>query len=141
LLEWCLAGETKVLEENLPQCRFIHHKPHMHCPDANPGRWIFHMKDFVAQFRFSALFIHNKCGLHEDINRLSIYHINLFTDSVAKFSLICIFLFLWFYVLNKLQRMLLVILYTTSWRTFFLFFLVNITAYVFSILSMLEMST
>jgi hypothetical protein len=28
LVEW-LAGETEGLEENLPQCRFIHHKPHM----------------------------------------------------------------------------------------------------------------
>jgi hypothetical protein len=36
-VEW-LAGETKVLVENLPQCRFVHHKPHMLCPDANPGR-------------------------------------------------------------------------------------------------------
>jgi hypothetical protein len=25
----CLTGETEVLGENLPQCRFVHHKPHM----------------------------------------------------------------------------------------------------------------
>jgi hypothetical protein len=24
-----LVGETEVLGENLPQCRFVHHKPHM----------------------------------------------------------------------------------------------------------------
>jgi hypothetical protein len=33
-----LAGETEVLRQNLPQCRFVHHKQHMLCPDKNPGR-------------------------------------------------------------------------------------------------------
>jgi hypothetical protein len=35
-----LAGETEVLGEILPQCRFVHHKPHM-LPVREPGppRW------------------------------------------------------------------------------------------------------
>jgi hypothetical protein len=37
LVEW-LARETEVLGENLPQCRFVHNKPHMLCLDTNPGR-------------------------------------------------------------------------------------------------------
>jgi hypothetical protein len=39
LVEW-LTGETEVLGENLPQCRFVHHKPHM-LPGREPGppRW------------------------------------------------------------------------------------------------------
>jgi hypothetical protein len=38
-VEW-LAGETEVLGESLPQCRFVHHKPHM-LPVREPGppRW------------------------------------------------------------------------------------------------------
>jgi hypothetical protein len=32
----CLAGETEVLGENLPQCRFVPTNPTC-CPDANPG--------------------------------------------------------------------------------------------------------
>jgi hypothetical protein len=38
LMEWWLVEETEVLGENLPQCHFVHHEPHMLCPDTNPGR-------------------------------------------------------------------------------------------------------
>jgi hypothetical protein len=43
-----LAGETEVLGENLPQCRFVHHEHHMLCPDANPGlRGLTHARKIV----------------------------------------------------------------------------------------------
>jgi hypothetical protein len=39
LVEW-LAGESEVLGENLPQCRFVHHKPHMLSgSEPGPARW------------------------------------------------------------------------------------------------------
>jgi hypothetical protein len=38
-VEW-LAGETEVLGENVPQCRFVHHKPHMlTVREPGPPRW------------------------------------------------------------------------------------------------------
>jgi hypothetical protein len=39
-VEFELAEETEVLGENVPQCRFIHHKPHL-SPGREPGppRW------------------------------------------------------------------------------------------------------
>jgi hypothetical protein len=37
LVEW-MAGETEVLWENPPQCRFVYHKPYVLCSYANPGR-------------------------------------------------------------------------------------------------------
>jgi hypothetical protein len=36
-VEWELAGETDVLELNIPQCQFVHHKSHMVWPGFEPG--------------------------------------------------------------------------------------------------------
>jgi hypothetical protein len=44
LVEW-FAGETEVLGENLPQCPFVHHKPHM-LPgrEPEPPWWVGYTK-------------------------------------------------------------------------------------------------
>jgi hypothetical protein len=36
-----MAGETEILGGNLPQCRPVHHRPHMTWPRLEPGtpRW------------------------------------------------------------------------------------------------------
>jgi hypothetical protein len=39
LVEWRMAGETKVLGENLPQRHFVHHKYHMNRPFFLFGLW------------------------------------------------------------------------------------------------------
>jgi hypothetical protein len=39
-MEYRLAGETEVLGENLPQCRFVHYKSHMLSGrEPGPPRW------------------------------------------------------------------------------------------------------
>jgi hypothetical protein len=48
-VEW-LAGETEVLGEILPQCRFVHHKPHM-LPVREPGPPRLEASDYPLELR------------------------------------------------------------------------------------------
>jgi hypothetical protein len=43
-----LAGETKVLGENLPQCRFDNHKPYMPAQAAAVAVWIIKQHKILA---------------------------------------------------------------------------------------------
>jgi hypothetical protein len=45
-----LVGETEVLGENLPQCRFVHHKPHM-LPGREPGQPRLEARDKPLELR------------------------------------------------------------------------------------------
>jgi hypothetical protein len=36
-VQW-LAVEIEIFGENLPQCRYVHHKSHMSSPELEPGR-------------------------------------------------------------------------------------------------------
>jgi hypothetical protein len=37
-----LTGETGVLGDKVPQCQFVHLKPHMECPGIEPGPEVLH---------------------------------------------------------------------------------------------------
>jgi hypothetical protein len=59
----CLAGETEVLGEILPQCRFVHHKPHM-LPVREPGqlRW----KPASNRLSYGTAYLLNLRSMHQN---------------------------------------------------------------------------
>jgi hypothetical protein len=76
-VDW-LAGETEVLWVNLPQCRFVHHKPHM-LPVREPGppRWevihtMYNIKNAVMCKPISRQQYTHSSGSYECDNRMSI---------------------------------------------------------------------
>jgi hypothetical protein len=50
LVQRWLSGETEVLGENLPQCRFVHHKPHT-LPKHKPGAPRLEASDWPLELR------------------------------------------------------------------------------------------
>jgi hypothetical protein len=65
-----LAGETEVLGENLPQCRFVHDKPHMMpVRESGPPRWeasVYPLSYGTAMMMITQLFFSNYVLLRAD---------------------------------------------------------------------------
>jgi hypothetical protein len=54
-----LAWETEILEENIPHCRFIHHKSHMTWPGIEPGTPRWECGDWPPELRQSLKCYHS----------------------------------------------------------------------------------
>jgi hypothetical protein len=79
--------------------------------------------DLGGQFRFQPYWFIIKPGLHKAINGLFDVSHKLLNRFCWEILIICMSLFLCFCMHNKLQRTLLVILYTTLRSTLFIFLL------------------
>jgi hypothetical protein len=84
LMESWLAGETEVLRENLPQCRFVNHNLHV-LPGREPGPPRWEVSDYPLELRHG-LSLYTDCVI-PNVSLASKVNIKHFTRTkVSKYN-------------------------------------------------------